>query len=361
MKKKFICVLVAVLIMQFVLSFSISDYNVIAVSNIKKSYIDLVNSLYDIDDLFCEYMLYDIDQDGTTELIYSKGTCEADHYMLYYTYDAGRIVKLGETGGSWSAIYKTENAKGVYWYYAIQGCESKYLVNKVGNSINVKTIFEFKESDIYTPPKNHLKTYLYDDYSGINKFAIDINFNEDIENISYSQTSNSINLKWSKVEWASGYRIYKYDSDSKKYKAFKTVSKNKYTIEKLKSGSTYKFKIRPYLKLDTDNVIWGEYSDVIITATKPSKPTIKVTSTSIGKANVSWSNVSGESGYQVYYSTKKDSDYKKINNFKANETKSTKSNLKSEKIYYFKVRAYKKVDGKIIYGSFSSVKSVKIK
>ena len=58
----------------------------------------------------------------------------------------------------------------------------------------------------------------------------------------------------------------------------------------------------------------------------------------------------------MYYSIKKDSDYKKINNFNANTTKSTKSNLKSGKTYYFKVRAYKKVDGKVVYGSFSDVK-----
>jgi fibronectin type 3 domain-containing protein len=115
------------------------------------------------------------------------------------------------------------------------------------------------------------------------------------------------------------------------------------------------------LKLDADNVVWGEYSKVIITATKPSKPTVKVTSTSTGKANLSWSNVSGESGYQVYYSTQKDNEFKKVDSFKSNTIKSSKSNLKSGKTYYFKVRAYKKVDGKTIYGSFSSAKSVKIK
>ncbi|MBQ8028332.1 MAG: fibronectin type III domain-containing protein, partial [Clostridia bacterium] len=65
--------------------------------------------------------------------------------------------------------------------------------------------------------------------------------------------------------------------------------------------------------------------------------------------------------YQVYYSTKKSSGFKKVASYKTNVTKGSKSKLKSGKTYYFKVRAYKKTASGTVYSSWSSVKSVKIK
>ena len=72
-----------------------------------------------------------------------------------------------------------------------------------------------------------------------------------------------------------------------------------------------------------------------------------------------WNAVKGADGYQVYYSTSKDGEYKKLTS--TTKTSLTKSGLKSGKTYYFKVRAYKKTDSGTLYGSFSSVKSAKIK
>ena len=60
--------------------------------------------------------------------------------------------------------------------------------------------------------------------------------------------------------------------------------------------------------------------------------------------------------------TSKDSKYSKIATVKDNtKVTYTKKNLKSGKTYYFKVRAYKTVDKSNIYGSYSGIKSVKVK
>jgi len=60
--------------------------------------------------------------------------------------------------------------------------------------------------------------------------------------------------------------------------------------------------------------------------------------------------------------TSKSGKYKKIKTVKNKKTVSyTKKKLKKNKKYYFKVRSYKVIDGKKVYGSYSSVKSVKIK
>ena len=76
-------------------------------------------------------------------------------------------------------------------------------------------------------------------------------------------------------------------------------------------------------------------------------------------ATVKWSEVKGADGYQIYYSTSKDGKYKKLKSTPKLSYK--KTGLKSGKTYYFKVRAYKKLDSGTVFGSFSSVKSSKIK
>ena len=86
-----------------------------------------------------------------------------------------------------------------------------------------------------------------------------------------------------------------------------------------------------------------------------------LTSKTKGKAVIKWTNVTGESGFQVYYATSKGGTYKKVNSYSANKLAGSKTKLKSGKRYYFKVRAYTKVDSKTIHGTFSEVKSVKIK
>ena len=50
-----------------------------------------------------------------------------------------------------------------------------------------------------------------------------------------------------------------------------------------------------------------------------------------------------------------------MSTYKVNVVKGSKSKLTSKKTYYFKVRAYKTVDGKKIYSAWSTVKSIKIK
>ena len=86
---------------------------------------------------------------------------------------------------------------------------------------------------------------------------------------------------------------------------------------------------------------------------------LKVKNNKKDTAKVSWKKVKTASGYQLQYDTTK-----KFNNPKKKLTKKktvTIKKLKKKKTYYFRVRAYRTVDGKKVYGKWSSVKKVKIK
>lgn len=92
---------------------------------------------------------------------------------------------------------------------------------------------------------------------------------------------------------------------------------------------------------------------------KPAKARmISARSTAKGKVTLKYRKMTGVSGYQIYYSTRKNGGYKR-----AKTTSRTTYTLRktSKKVYYFKVRAYKKVGKTTLYGSFSTPKRVRIR
>jgi len=177
-----------------------------------------------------------------------------------------------------------------------------------------------------------------------------------------SYATNSVTLSWARVPKAQGYEIYRYNEYQEEFVKIKTITSGKTVSFKnsaLSAGKVYQYKVKAYVKSGS-KTIYGAYSSVFKGHTKPAVPTLKVKATAKGKATLTWKNVEGENGYEVYYSTKKTSGFKKLN-YKANVKKSTLSGFKSKKTYYFKVKAYKKVNGKNVYSDYSKVVSVKIK
>ena len=173
--------------------------------------------------------------------------------------------------------------------------------------------------------------------------------------ISATQSTSAIKLTWKKVTGADGYRIYQYNSKTGKYEKIKTTTGTTYTIKKLKAGTTYKFAVKAYTK-DNGETLWAASSKSIKTATEPAVPNVKITA-GTKKATLKWNKVTGATGYVVYLKNS-DGDYVKLGSTKS--TSYTKKSLKSGKKYYFRVRAYKTVDGKNIYGGYKTY-SVKVK
>ena len=175
------------------------------------------------------------------------------------------------------------------------------------------------------------------------------------------QTTTSITLNWSKVSGATGYEVYKYNSSKKKWEKVGSTTKTSYTVKKLKAGTKYKFKVKAY-KTVSKKKYYGSYSSELQTATKTSTPKITSVTTGSKKANLKWKKVSGATGYEIYMATSKNGKYSKVKTItKSSTVKYSKTKLKKNKKYYFKVRTYKTVNGKKIYSSYSTVKSIKIK
>lgn len=85
------------------------------------------------------------------------------------------------------------------------------------------------------------------------------------KNLKAATKSSAVTLTWSKVARADGYRIYRYNSKTKKYEKIATVKGNKtfsYKDTKLKKGSTMKYKVRAYKTYNGTNY-YGAYSEVV--------------------------------------------------------------------------------------------------
>lgn len=111
----------------------------------------------------------------------------------------------------------------------------------------------------------------------------------------------------------------------------------------------------------------GKYAGVIAGVRftiKPKTVTVKsVKKASSRKLNVVWaSHKTQTTGFQVRYATTKkfkSGTYKTVTLTSKSATSKVLTKLKAGKTYYVKVRAYKTVDGKKIYSSWSKVKSAK--
>ncbi|MCI9598507.1 MAG: leucine-rich repeat protein [Firmicutes bacterium] len=177
---------------------------------------------------------------------------------------------------------------------------------------------------------------------------------------------NKVNLTWSAVSGASGYEVFRAVKKNGSYSKIKTLTASARSCPDtgLATGTTYYYKVRAY-KTAGDTYA-GAYSNIV--SVKPVLAKVKGVKAKKAKkggaqkATVSWKTVNGASGYTVYRSLKKNKGYKAVKTVKGPKKKNwTVSKLKKGKKYYFKVRAYRTIKGKKVYGAYSTAASYKVK
>lgn len=168
-----------------------------------------------------------------------------------------------------------------------------------------------------------------------------------------NSTYNSITLAWKSYPEAAGYKIYKSKKKDGKYKKIATVKGTSFKRKDLTTNKTCYYKVRAYKKSNEGKTIYTKYTSPVKGTPSLKTPVMTVSSSSTG-INVSWTRVSGASGYQVYRASSKNGDYSKVETTSGNKYTTTK--ITTNKEYYFKVRAYRKVDGDKKHGSFSAAK-----
>ncbi len=174
--------------------------------------------------------------------------------------------------------------------------------------------------------------------------------------IAAKKNETSIKIAWSEVNGATGYRVYGYNTRIGNWVVLKTATKScSHITRNLKSGTYYKFAVRPYIDLGT-KIVWCESYTEIISATKPLAPVLKATSLA-GGVKLQWDRVNGADGYVVYGSTRPDSGYVRLKVTTALDF--TMSGLSRGEYYYFRAYSVKRISGSYIFSYASDIKVVK--
>lgn len=174
--------------------------------------------------------------------------------------------------------------------------------------------------------------------------------------------STSIKLSWPYASNVSGYWIYKRNS-SGKYKTIATVKGNltSYTDKKLAGGESYSYKIKAYTLVGKTK--YKSKKSTAVTAALPlAKVKIKYAKAQSSGIKLKWNTILGANGYKIYRSSSYNGVYKRIKKIKKNSTvKYTDKKVMRGRTYYYKIRAYRIVSGKNVYGKYSKRISVKKK
>ena len=166
--------------------------------------------------------------------------------------------------------------------------------------------------------------------------------------------SGTISLKWNKSDNAEGYSIYYATKANGEFvhldDTTETTFSKTFTI-----GTNYYFKVKAYRNIDNTKTESDFSNTVKIQCGLAQTRLTGISCAGSGKLKVTWDSVSQADGYSFYMATEKDGTYKCL--LSTTQTAYTATNLTASQDYYFKVRAYKTVNGSKVFGEFSEIKS----
>lgn len=175
--------------------------------------------------------------------------------------------------------------------------------------------------------------------------------------ISVSSSYDKITLKWKEIAGAQKYEIYRSTKPGKGYKKVRTISSGGIVswTDTVGINKTFYYKVRSYRNFNGIS-IFSPYSSVIKASTKITTPQINsLTLSSYSKIVVKWEKAKNVSGYRIYRKTGKSGTYRLIKEIKgAGTTHYTDNTVSSNNTYYYKMRAYKTIKGKVYASPYSN-------
>ncbi len=234
------------------------------------------------------------------------------------------------------------------------GTGTKYFTD---NTIESNNSYSYK----ITSFKNINNETIESDYSNTIEFTLGLTkpllINE------WSNNSKNI-ISWDVVENTESYQVYRKASNENEYSKLNVSQNNtpskKYLIDNtIDSSKTYSYKVNA-IKTVNGNSIEGTDSNVEVFVPNSTTPTLNKEWKTNSKIIISWDKIINATGYYLYRSVNQNSEdsYEKIENAVISDG-ATKKYYEDSSItpgcnYFYKVKAYKIVNGVEYEGEFSS-------
>lgn len=157
-----------------------------------------------------------------------------------------------------------------------------------------------------------------------------------------SKGYDSVKIIWSAVPGATSYEISYASSASGNYYKAGTATTTSFIKNELTTGKTYYFKVRAVATSDS-GTIYGSYSPYKAVTPIPATPVAKAASLSYTSIKVSWAAVPGATAYKIYRGTSATGVFSY--RLATASLSYTNTGLTTGKTYYYKVIAYRTVNG----------------
>ena len=242
--------------------------------------------------------------------VYWEKTSTADKYRIYRKTTDTDWQYLGSVGKKYSTYKDATVKNGGKYIYTVRAIDGEYHSGYDREGVTAKYV---------TTPKNvTLKNYY----------------------------SDSIRVKWNKVNKAEKYLVYRKDTKNTNWVSLGKVTSTQLRDYDTVNGRAYTYAVRA---IGENGGKSAYLKDVKITALKaPTK--VELNSVSRG-VKISWTKMTSGTGYRVYRKLNADSDWKMIAKISSNSTTTyTDTNVKNGKTYIYTVR---QVKGSTL-GSYSS-------
>ena len=253
---------------------------------------------------------------------------------------------------------KVKGADGYYVYRALDDGDKVQVAKVVGQDTVSYTETNVQPGVIYR--------YWIKAYASGEKDVSDYSSRKSVKYLSYPWVStqmaaNGNEVNWTSVEGASGYFIYRKKGTESDWTQIQQISGKDVTSWRdtsVSNGKEYTYTVQAYYGSTAySRSVYGPSSTIY----RLKSPTVKkLTRVNSKKIKVQWSKNNYASGYQIQYSRNRFfHDAATISIYNNQTVTKTLSKLEKNKTYYVRIRAYRYVDGTIIYSSWSAYKNVK--
>ncbi|MGN0482668.1 MAG: S8 family serine peptidase [Lachnospiraceae bacterium] len=172
------------------------------------------------------------------------------------------------------------------------------------------------------------------------------------------EKTGTLSLSWKKVKNADGYLVYRGTAKNGTYKKIAKTKKLTYTdTSNLTYGKKYYYRVRPY-KISGTKTTYGDYSSAVCaTCTILRKPEVYWSSVDKTHLFFCWNRISGAKGYELYRSSKINGTYKRVRVLKNAKIVNSTEKVKSDTLYYYKLRAVTTENGQTKKSQFSDIQT----
>lgn len=238
--------------------------------------------------------------------------------------------------------------------YAGKATSQDLIVTDEGRKLKVGQDYQLSYADHANPGIATIEVSGIHNYGGTKTIRYLINVSK-MPAVKAEGYGDYVQLSWQAVPGAQGYAVYDLND-----RLIAKTANLSYRQSDLDAMTAYGYKVRAYIVVN-GVTHYGGFSGAVRATTSIAKPVVSLKAGK-KKARVSWKRIKGVSGYEVYRSNKKSKGYKKIKTAgRVSITSYTNKRLSAKTRYYYKIRAYKNVNGRKVYSSYSSPKSVKTK